>query len=168
MSKDIQNALEIDWDNLDLDDILWIESIEYEFWETKSIKEIVSNLEYKIKLEWEGLSIYTYEEEHIWYIQKWHFSDSLNNIDSENHLEKYVNESFRWKWYWVALMNEYINSWFELPPEEYTSDLQVIWLMEKFWYHVVSYYDGWDEVFVDWNNFDFNEDQIYRMERINI
>lgn len=66
-------------------------------------------------------------------------------IYSLNHLYTDVDDSYLDQWYWVALLWEYINAWFPLPPEEFTSSHKMIGLYKKFWYSVHSKIMYWDE-----------------------
>ncbi len=109
-----------------------------ETWSSSSlkdrVKDSIDNLDYIISIDrtTSKLELFSRNGELIWTIWKWTFEKGL--IVKKCHLFKRIEENFRWKWFWTALMQEYIDAWFELPDYEVTWVFESYILLMNFWY----------------------------------
>lgn len=143
-------------------ELLWLDDISYiweddneESWSISSLRdrivESIDELDYLIRIDKQKslLELYTREDELIWTIGKWTFERW--KIFKKSHLFKRVEEKFRWKWYGTALIQEYIDAWFEVPEFEVTWIYETYILLIKFWYFFYSILNPqtWEEILTD-------------------
>lgn len=146
------------WSNIDLIGLLWLEDIsndeefdEGESWSVSSLRdrvlESIDELDYLIQIDRSKslLTLTTRERELIWTI--WKGSYEKGKIYKKAHLFKKIEKKFRWKGYGTALMQEYIDAWFEIPEFEVTWIYETYVLLWKFWYmfHSVLNPNTWEE-----------------------
>ena len=140
----------IDWNNWNLDDILWIPDIDKKEWFYKEkgsinyndIEELEEKYEINIFIDKKSKKIiFKKNNIEIGKIEPWIYSH--NNFENNNHLYKKLSENYRWKWLGYLLFYLYNKEiWFS--KEEYSHTESVIKLLLEFWYEIVWIVKNWE------------------------
>ena len=137
--RKIPDLLWLEWDELPANPII-----------TEEIKCKIADLHYISVPDEEDQSVTPFDPESlniIWRISRAYFNWKWTAkwVITNNHLYKEVDSFYRWRGYWYALLAEYINAWFSVPNEEYSTEISVIKLMSKFWFRIFSWILNGDE-----------------------
>lgn len=129
-------------DPLELYDLLWLQDISPDSteqgWSVSSLRDRINEsidwLDYLLEIDrWsKALKLLWRDGELIWTI--WVGTFERGKLYHERHLYKKVESEFKGKWFWTALMQEYIDAGFPLPNIELTWVYKTYILLSKFWY----------------------------------
>jgi len=173
---------EIDWTKISVDDLLWPDSIEDEFFiddhtmnntnnkleeiDYNNFENLIDIIEEKYNINiiinenQKELSLKDDKNKLIWEVKIAKYKDW--DFKRDIHLYNVIEDEFKWKWYGSLMFGLYIeltkhNSNFILPEEEYTNIASMVNLYKKFWYIPKYKIIFWFDVKIDLDENDFKE-----------